>query len=291
MKTIMVATDFSERSDRALRRATFLAKQADAKIVLVHVVDDDQPRRIVLAERDIRERLLEELAASVRQMDGVECSVQLLLADPFEGIAQATKTANPDLLILGPHRRQALRDVFIGTTAERTIRSVTCPVLMVNAAPVGAYRRVLATTDFSQPAEHALETFHGLGLGADAGLVLLNVFDAPALDLAMGSSISTIGSDKAYIEEERQRAGRKLTDYARQVTNGPVQPIARHRQTTIATEILSAASEQGADLIVVGTESRTGLAKLLLGSVAEKVLREAERDVLAVPPASVTAIN
>lgn len=61
MKTIMVATDFSERSDRALRRATLLARQFEATMLLVHVVDDDQPRRIVDAERDEATKLLRQM--------------------------------------------------------------------------------------------------------------------------------------------------------------------------------------------------------------------------------------
>ena len=115
MKAIMVATDFSERSDRALRRATLLAQQFQAAIVLVHVVDADQPRRIVDSERDEAEALLSELAATLRDADGVNCQTLVILSAPFAGVLQAVEERKPDLLVLGPHRRQVLRDVFIGT--------------------------------------------------------------------------------------------------------------------------------------------------------------------------------
>jgi len=122
VKTLMVATDFSERSDRALRRATLLARQSGAFLSLVHVVDDDQPARIVAVERMEAERLLAELAQTVRQADGIPCEAEVILADPFEGIVRAVVAKGPDLLVIGPHRRQVLRDVFVGTTAERTLR-------------------------------------------------------------------------------------------------------------------------------------------------------------------------
>ena len=162
MKKIMVATDFSERSDRALRRATLLARQFEATMQLVHVVDDDQPRRIVDAERDEATTLLRQIAATLRDVDGVTCETRVILASPFVGIAQAVADATPDLLVIGPHRRQVLRDVFIGTTAERTIRSVDCPVLMVNATPAGHYRHVLQTTDLSDGSRDALLRFYEL---------------------------------------------------------------------------------------------------------------------------------
>src|SRR5690606_41997888 len=60
------------------------------------------------------------------------------------------------------------RDVFVGTTAERTIRSVECPVLMVNATPAGQYRHVLQTTDLSVPSRDGLQRFQNLGLGKGA---------------------------------------------------------------------------------------------------------------------------
>ncbi len=169
MKKIMLATDFSERSDRALRRATLLARQFEAALLIVHVVDDDQPRRIVESERDVASTLLRELRDTVQDIDGIPpCETRVELADPFVGIARAVEEVAPDLLVIGPHRRQALRDVFDGTTAERTIRSVTCPVLMVNAPPVGPYGHVMLTTDFSEGSKRAAKTCIGLGIARDA---------------------------------------------------------------------------------------------------------------------------
>ena len=181
----MLATDFSERSDRALRRATLLARRFDASLSLVHVVDDDQPSSIVDSERRAASALLRDLQTTVQTVDGLSCSTSVVLADPFAGIAQATDDDATDLLVIGPHRRQALRDVFIGTTAERTIRSVTCPVLMANGPPVGDYARVLLTTDMSAGAERAARVCTSLGLLRGASITILHVFDAPAIHLAM----------------------------------------------------------------------------------------------------------
>lgn len=283
MKNIMVATDFSERSDRALRRATLLARQFEATMLLVHVVDDDQPRRIVDAERDEATTLLRQMAATLLDVDGVTCETRVILASPFVGIAQAVADATPDLLVIGPHRRQVLRDVFIGTTAERTIRSVDCPVLMVNATPAGHYAHVLQTTDLSDGSRDALLRFQELGLADHARTSLLHIFDAPALRLAFSHSIPK-DDQKHYLEDEQRDASRDVARFLSSAGLDHLRQIVRYEATPAPHEILKTAGEEHADLVVMSTHGRSGLVKMLIGSVTEQVLRTAQIDVLAIPP-------
>ena len=283
MKKIMVATDFSERSDRALRRATLLARQFKATMMLVHVVDDDQPRRIVDTERDEASTLLRQMAATLRDVDDVACETRVILASPFAGIAQAVTEAAPDLLVIGPHRRQVLRDVFVGTTAERTMRSVDCPVLMANATPAGHYRHVLQTTDLSDGSRDALLRFQALGLGEHARTSLLHIYDAPAPRLAFSHSIPQ-DDQKGYLDDEQRNAALELARFLSSMDLARLPQIVRYEASPAPHEILKAAGEEQADLIVMSTHGRSGLAKMLIGSVTEQVLRTAQIDVLAIPP-------
>lgn len=282
MKSIMLATDFSERSDRALRRATLLAEEFDASLSIVHVVDDDQPQHIVDRETEIAENHLRVLKSTVTKVDGIACTSEVRLAAPDVGIAQAVQNAKPDLLVIGPHRRQALRDVFVGTTAERTIRSVECPLLMVNAPPVGPYRRVLLSTDFSAGARCAVQCFQALGMARKTDVAMLHVFDAPALGLAMSHTMS-VDERKSYIADQSNNAERDLSDFAASLDAFPVRQVLRYAERAPAREIQLAAQSEEADLIVVGTQGASGLLRFFLGSVAKEVLRTADRDVLAVP--------
>jgi nucleotide-binding universal stress UspA family protein len=282
VQRLIVATDFSERSDRALRRATLLARQYAASLGLVHVVDDDQPERIVAIERREAEQLLSELAETVRQSDGIPCAAEVVLADPFEGIVRAAEAARPDVLVIGPHRRQVLRDVFVGTTAERTLRAAGCPVLMANAPPVGRYRRILLATDFSESAMQAAGKLLELGISRECDLVLLHVFEAPAVDLVARAAIPS-ETRQVYLEEARSAAARDLHSFAGGSDLGALRQIVRRGQGSIAREILSVADDEQIDLIVLGTRGRSGAARVVLGSVAEEVLRSARHDVLAVP--------
>lgn len=283
MKEIMVATDFSERSDRALRRATLLARQFGAAISLVHVVDDDQPRRIVEARSSEAVALLQQTAATLGKVDGVTCKTRVILASPFAGILQAIEESDPDLLVIGPHRRKMLKDVFIGTTAERTIRLASCPVLMVNAYPAGNYRNVLQTTDLSDSSREALQRVARLGIVTDASNTLLHVFDAPALRLVMSHTVPK-EDRQHYLASEQKTALRNLTEFMSKAKLGNIVPLARQNAAPAHHEILKVAETEKADLIVMSTHGRSGLAKLLIGSVTEHILRTSQLDVLAVPP-------
>lgn len=283
MEKIMLATDLSERSDRALRRATLLAQQFGASLSIVHVVDDDQPQRIVDSERNAASVLLRELQLTVKNVDGVACESRVVLSDPFAGIARAAEEEMPDLLVIGPHRRQALRDVFVGTTAERTIRSVTCPALMVNAPPVAPYGHVMITTDLSEGSERVVKTGLALGIARGARASLLHVFDAPAVHLAMSYTMRT-KERQTYLDDQGKAAARSLADFVTRLELRSIRQKVRQLQHSPADEILMAAREETADLVIIGTHSRSGVAKLFLGSVAENVLRSAECDVLVVPP-------
>jgi nucleotide-binding universal stress UspA family protein len=283
MQKILVATDFSERSDRALRRATLLGKQTGAKLWLVHAIDDDQPRRIIESEHAAAVKLLSEQSATLRDVDGVDCSYQVILGEPSNGIAQATQDISPDLLVVGPHRRQVLRDIFVGTTAERTIRAATLPVLMANASAAGPYRNVLFATELSEPSGKALAALLSLGLPIAGRLSILHVFDAPALRLAFGGSMGSEGQQE-YLREAETEAASALARFLRDFDVGSAAKLTRHDETSPANAILDQAREMSADLIAVGTRGRSALSRALIGSVAEAVLRASPVDVIAIPP-------
>ncbi|MBX3497859.1 MAG: universal stress protein [Alphaproteobacteria bacterium] len=282
MQRILIATDFSTRSDRALRRATLLAREAAAEIVLVHGVDNDQPPRLVKAEERAAKDLLSDLAATLREVDGVRSETRVVLGEPFQVIAEAAERADADVIVMGPHRRQALRDVFIGTTIERTIRRSPRPVIMANAVPAGNYDRVLIATDFLDSSALAVRKARKLGLLDHAEVLVLHAFDAPARSMITRSVMST-DELKDYIAEEEERAGNELSEFLRRVDLRPSRSFVQLIEAPIAEIIRDCVRKQKVDLVVIGTHGRSGPAKFFLGSVAEEVLRDSDVDVLVVP--------
>lgn len=283
MKTIVVATDFSERSDRATWRAKLLAREFDSRLHLVHVVDDDRPHLIVQAQRDSSTKLLEELTQTLETMDALQCDFHVVLGDPFIGITQTARDLGADLIVIGPHRRQLLRDILVGTTAERTIRTSDRPVLLANGIPTGSYRRAIAASDLSPFSETTIRTARSLGLLDGLNVSLLHVFSDPGTPLMNRASLSDV-EKQSYIAGERNRAGKEVASFMDRIKVDGMSTILKPLTTNIAETISDTANEQSADLIVIGTCGRSALARALMGSMTEGVLRDSQRDVLAIPP-------
>ena len=129
---ILAATDFSTQSQRALRRAGLLARDTGAELALVHVVDDDQPQDLIEMEGREAKRILAEQVGVMPEFRGVQCYTIVTTGDPFDAILRMAADINTDHIVMGAHRKQFLRDVFVGTTVERVIRTGPYPVLMVN---------------------------------------------------------------------------------------------------------------------------------------------------------------
>lgn len=283
MKRLLVATDFSTRSDRALRRAALLAREKAAELVLVHVVDDDQLPSLVQLEQREAGAILHDLAATMRKNDGLACETHLALGDPFRAIGDAAETFDADLIVMGPHRRQILREVFVGTTVERTIRQSKRPVIMANAVPAKLYERILFATDFSDCSALAIEAARKLGLLEGREVGILHAFDDPPRSLMLSAAMTT-AEIKHQIAEEEDRAAAELEQFLHKIRFAPGGRLVAPIEYSAATAIRDCARNWRADLIVLGTHGRSGFGRVLLGSVTEDVLRESTLDVLTVPP-------
>ena len=98
---ILAATDFSTRSNRALRQAGLLAQASNADLALVHVVDDDQPEALVDMEKREAERILAEQVSVMAELRGVKCRPTVVSGAPFAGILQTAASMRADLVVMG----------------------------------------------------------------------------------------------------------------------------------------------------------------------------------------------
>ena len=107
--------------------------------------------------------------------------------------------------MIGPHRRQSLRDIFIGTAADRTIRCTLRPVIMANAVPAAHYGSILLATDLSDYSVNAATKAQGLGIFDHGEIVVVHAYDAPAQTMIVRSSM-TANEQRAHLAEEKARA-------------------------------------------------------------------------------------
>src|SRR3954467_7751557 len=214
---IVAAIDFLTRSNRALRQAGLLARSPDATLHLVHVVDEDQPAELIRIEEREAQRVLVEQIASMPELQNVQCYPIVVKGHPFDGILRAAAAADADLVVMGAHRKQFLRDILTGTTIERVIRGGRYPVLMVNNEAQRRYERALVPTDMSNTSADAIRIGLSAGFLRDDRTSLLHAFSA------MGKArLKTSGADpsivRRYVENERERAMEELSKFL--VANG-----------------------------------------------------------------------
>jgi universal stress protein E len=280
---ILAATDFSTRSNRALRQAGLLAQPSNAQLHVVHVVDDDQPDELVRMEKREAERVLTEQTGSMPELRNVRTRPIVVTGDPFDGILRAAADVNADLIVMGSHRKQLL-DVIVGTTIERVIRKGSFPVLMVNNEAQRQYENVLAAVDMVDASADALRVVTTTGLIGDRHATLLHAF----MPMSKGKLLAT-GADKAnidsYVANERQEVIDELVPFlARSVDRISDRWSLRIEEGGAMEVIFRVISEIQPDLLVMGTNGRSGLLKVLVGSVTEEALRSLNVDILAVPP-------
>lgn len=291
IKKIVVGVDFSAESESAAKQALEIARHTGAELILVHIGMVVEPAKhpggsvhssIKEWEEMLRQqladdrRLLEEMRERMRGQ-GVEISHVVKDSFADTGLVDAASELGADLLVIGTHGRTGLKRFFLGSISERVVRLSTTNVMVVRPTDGGSggYRRILVPTDFSRPAEAALE------------LALRMAHDGAAIDLVhfwqVPMTATTPYAPFKAAEEALTTVRRAMRDAAESSGNQLVErygaanlEVSFHAiEGAPAYGIQERLEENDYDLVVMGSHGRRGLRRFLLGSVAETTVRHA----------------
>lgn len=301
--SILAAVDLGGNARRVADAAHALAKDLGCGVTLVHVFQRLPPTersagaaalgpraaaKVAQLETGDAQRLTAELAEPLRA-DGLDVTVVARQGPAWEAILEEAAARRCPLVVVGtagPTRMQAL---WAGSTAQVVLRRSPVPVLVVperlGQAPwwaPGARRVLLAASDFSPDAEHALAAALRLAKDLRAEVRLLHAVPGPAASLAGPFDLAP-SADLAAAESE---AAARLALQASAGRDARVPVVPAVRTGPPAATILTEARLAGAACIVVGTHGRSGLRRFLLGSVTQDLLHAADRPVLVVPHAA-----
>ncbi len=290
LRVLLVPVDLTPISDRVLGRVSLLPLAEAARVVLLHVVPDDLPARAQgRAERDAEAALANEarhLASALPQCVSIELVVKIGAVGP--AIVACVSAVGAELVVMGRGGGRALGDLFLGSTAERVIRHGRLPVLAVRLAPRSTYSRPAVALNLDHTA-------------ADVLALLLRIVSPPrprvvaihAVDTAYRGLVHAGVSDEEVAEwhaELEQAATEQMANlFAASLARANVRPedaplcVPRVQSGSARRVIAKAAREVSADLLVLGTHGYSGIAHLVLGTVAGDVLRSVACDVLVVP--------
>lgn len=306
-EVILTATDFSPAGNAAVAYAGWLARARNAKLYILHVfhqpilfghylTDLEVPGGIDPAEMaevgDVLAKRTNEMAAALRA-DGVDAEARIVEGRPSLEIGRAAEALGATLIVMGTLGRGRLGQFFLGSTVANVIRRAPCPVLSAPAAvlenPKVSERdltttRILVGTDFSRAADAALQVALEMATGTNARIDLVHVIDKPSLTVAADP---LLGAHPAVL-----RSVLEMTDKMQHRLDGDVWEIREHGlagdghllEGDPAEEIVRFAGENDIDLIVLGSVGRGAWSGMLLGSVADAVLRSAPVPVVTCGP-------
>ena len=283
IRRILFPTDFSDGAARAFPQAAHLADWHDAELHIVHVAGpQDEADTALPVSQDTLQEWLGQPSGSF-SLDTLSIVQHQVESDaPPERLVAYTEDQDIDLVVMGTHGRRGIRRMILGSVTEEVLRKASCPVLTVRSdaeeAPKQAIRRILVPVDFSEASEIAVQHAKEIAQTYGAEIDLLHVVEEVVYPSAYGVEPPYVPSQDVVARVEKALGSMAREDIGYE----HVQVSARIGYAPLT--ILDYVESNDIDLIVLATHGRTGLDRMLLGSVAERVIRRAPTPVFIVKP-------
>lgn len=271
MDALLVATDLSERSDRAVARAFRLAAETGARLVALSVVDAELPEAARGALAEAAEAHLAALPARFPGAAAVSFTPRVVLGDPLRDILREADAAGAALLVLGRHRERPFLDLFRSTTMEKLVRAALLPVLLVREPAVGPYGSVLAGVDLSPASAAALRW--AARVAPAASIRAFHAWSIPFKGFLGEEAAARAIREEAAEGLAAWRAGANLPEAA-----GRIELI----EGAVGAAFRACLASARPDLVAIGAHGRPTLSPTLLGAFTEELLRDPPTDLLVV---------
>lgn len=283
-RSLLAATDFSDDAGNACRRAAMIAREQEAALELLHVISrtslnmlrgffPEAATGIATNAGQALERLRAELAT-----DGLNVKATVQEGTVTAEILAAMPRA--ELLVAGARGSSPLRDLMLGTTAERLLARASCPALVVKQPARESYRRVLTPVDFSPYSATVLAT--AAAIAPTAEIQICHAFDLPYEGKLWMAGVADEEINRYRAEARRQALTdiRELAECLPALEQRMALPAVMRGDP--ARVILDQETACNADLIVIGKQGHSALEEFLLGSVTRHILADSKCDVLVV---------
>jgi nucleotide-binding universal stress UspA family protein len=288
---LLVPIDLTPSSDRALGRIALLSLAEDAVVTMLHVVPENlHPRDRRDAENDANKALAREarhLGKSLPKKVRVQPLVRTGAA--AKEIGACATQVKADLIVMSRGGGRTLRDTFLGSTAERVVRQAQLPVLVVRLPTRETYNRPALALDLDQAAHEVVRLLLLVLQPPRPRVEAIHAFNIPYSGLIY-PSLSTDEASETKSDIQRKTSLQLTSLLTEAVAKANVSPAdapvwkLHVRYGSPRTVVDKVTKKSDTDLLVLGTRGYTGVAYVLLGTVAGDLLRAAKCDVLIVPP-------
>ena len=311
IETLLVPTDFSEESFKALSYARSLRAHSRGTMHLVYVHDVDFSYAVpalintssLIATAEVERRYRNDLEKLAKQFElsGSKSEQHVRTGRAYWEISELASKVGAQLIVIATHGRTGLRRLMLGSTAERVVRHAPCPVLVVRererefldlgpgkkgAQGALAISKILVPVDFSDGSREGLLYALSFARRFGASLILLHTIQVQPFIPAAGQAVHERMPAPGVIERAARLRARK---FLKTVDFGAVNYEMEIQAGAPAHEICRFAENAKVELIITSTHGQTGLAHALIGSTAEHVVRYAHSPVLVVPTTEASA--
>ena len=279
MKKILVPTDFTQEADNAVETARMLAKKFKAKIVFLNVIELSSGEVIntsggpsnyasftdgMLIHESLK-RSEEEMTrlVEVSKFQGISSEYEVKLGNPFGHIFSTVKEHDIDFIVMGTKGASGLSEIIIGSNTEKVVRKAKCPVLSIKEPMAeDSFENIVYATNFGEREDNVVKAIKDLQSVFDSKVHLVWI-NTP-------NNFKSDVSNRPMLDDFASKHG--LENYTINVYNDIIaEDGIRHFADYIND-----------DLIVMGTNSYTGLSRVIRGSVAEDMVNHAVRSVMTV---------
>jgi nucleotide-binding universal stress UspA family protein len=285
VEKILLSTDGSEYSEGAIREAIKLAKKCSSRLSVISVIETNPeletlaPQVVEKAERAAREHL-EAVKARARK-EGVDCEIVVHEGeDSYKYIVDEAVKSKSTMIVMGRRGRTGLTRLMMGSVTARVIGYAPCTVLVVPKAAQFECRNILIATDGSKYGDAAAAEAISMAKQCGSRLTVLSV--VPSESISPMDIVASQMQRELIAEQELQAAERNVKKVKDAAEKEGVKADGLVLGGKPSEAIIQAAKEKNADLIVLGSHGRTGVEKLLMGSVAERVIVLSSSAVLVV---------
>lgn len=272
IKSILVPTDFSKEAESALKVAAQIAKKTNAKINLLHIIDlpvyqpdlvtsgtnESTPEALFFMEQT-NQRIKETLSQSF--LEGIDIQEKVSFESVTDGIINMSEENNNDIIIMGSHGTTGFEEIFIGSNAEKVVRTSKKPVLVIKEeCDIFNINDLVYATSFEESNKPCLKAAGDFAALIEAKLHLLWI-NTPS------------GFKTTYQIEHKMNktiGDLPIRNYTLNIYN----------DNSVEKGILNFANSINAGMIGISTHGRKGISHFFNGSLGEDVVNHAKRPVL-----------
>lgn len=299
IRNLLVPVDFSPVSIQTIEAAKYLAHRFGANIHLAHIHHWQYPADFMgplalggKARASFEESRRQTLTEQLKMVADTHALSPRLIhlpegTAPFHEICRLAKTIPASLIVMPTHGYTGFKHALLGSTAERVIQHSPCPVFILRQTKQRAktgrqlsISTILVPIDFSNCSREGLQYAIAFAKEFAAKIILLHSVYIGYIYSAEGTTLYDI---PGLQQAARENAEHQMRKFLRTVKFGDVKFKTAFTESSPALDICAFAKDHGVDLIITSTHGLTGLQHVLIGSVAQKVVRHAPCSVVVVP--------